>query len=163
MGKQIEFFMTCKDESEFLRKVSEYKGVFINDKGLQMTLEEVGVSNSLSLFIVLSDAYLYKSTSGFLDAIVSEAVQFSRGMRREECIIRSSRLWAEFKYYDSNKNLITKSKQFNDIFNIYVKLIKKNYRRSKCKNYYIGNEAYKLYKEYSYSMLAGPKHMVEFD
>lgn len=163
MGKQIEFFMSLKDEMEFFEKVLESKAIIVNDRALSMTLDEAIKSNALSLFIVLNDAYVYKSASGFLDVIVSEAIQFSRGMRRDESTIRSSRLWAEFKYYDVNSNLIAKSKQFKDMFNVYNKLIKKNFRQSKCKNYFIGNEAYKLYKEDGYRMVAGPKHIVEFE
>lgn len=163
MGKQIEFFMANTDEIELLHKVSEQKDLILNDKALPMTLEEAANSSSLSLFIVSGEAMVYKSNSGFLDAIVSEAIQFSRGMRRDSNVIRTSRLWAESMYYDSNHKLTKKSKYFNDMFSFYVNWIKRNFKPSKCKNYFIGNEAYRLYKEEGYIMLAGPKHIVEFD
>ncbi len=163
MGKQIEFFMLKADEEGFLQTVSEANHLIVDEKVSPILLEDAINSIILSLYLISSNSCIFKNNSGFIDAIVSEAIQFSRCMNREEKVVRSGKLWAEFKYYDRSKQLTTKNKQFNDMYNLYAKWIKKNFKQSKCKNYYIGNAAYEKYKSEGYLMMAGPQHIVEFD
>lgn len=163
MGKQIEFFMTKADELEFLKVVSANNFLIMDDRTTKISMNEAIESNALSLFFTFENAKVYKSNNGFLDVIISEAIQFSRSLNRGDCSIRSGRIWAEFKYYNSSHELTAKSKQMSDMYSTLAKWIKKNMKQSKCKNFYVGNAAYSFYKAEGYSMLAGPKHTVEFE
>lgn len=163
MGKQIEFFISKLDENGFLQFVSDNNDLIMNDKADAIDVKDAIDTSALSLFIVATNIKVFKSNSGFLDSIVSEAIQFTRGFVNNEKTVRSGRLWAEFKYYDCNHQIVTKRKEFNEMFNRYVKWIKKNCKMSRCKKYYIGNHAYKLYKEEGFLMKAGSNYTVEFD
>jgi hypothetical protein len=161
MGKQIEFFMTKLDETNFLIEVLNNGGLILDDKVNTLSLDDVKECEAISLFITLPGLKIEKNKSGFVDAITSEVIQFSRCMIFAE-EVRTGRLWAEFKYYNAGQ-LVNKSKEFSDIFKKYEKWIKGNYRLSKCKFYYIGNDAFKLHKTEGFKMVAGPKHIVEFE
>lgn len=163
MGKQLEFFMTKADELEFLNVILVNHFLIMDNRATIISINEAIDSNELSLFFTFENAKICKSNNGFLDVIISEAIQFSRSMNIDYCSIRSGRIWGEFKYYNSSNELTTKSMQMSDMYCTLAKWIKKNMKQSKCKNFYIGNAAYSFYKAEGYSMLAGPKHTVEFE
>lgn len=163
MGKQIRFFMTEIDEYNFLKTVSEHKHILLDSKSKHLTFEEALASKELMLFIALSDSKIIVSKSGFIDQITAEVIEFARCKEWMEKVLDEGRLWVKIKYYDNSQQLCTKSRQVNEVYNIYVKWIKKNHRISKCKDYYVGPDAYQKYKNKGYIMKAGPKHFVEFD
>ena len=94
--------------------------------------------------------------------IWESCIQYSRHNSWNNGILSCSRLWAEFKYWNSSKEYITKSSQFNQTYKDLSKWIKKNTRVSICKHYYIGEQAYHLYKQNKLRMAAGPKNFIEF-
>ena len=163
MGKQVRFFMTNKDEVDFLKAIIQFNNSILDNKAFVLTVEEAKSSTNLSLFITAQNANISKDNNGFVDPIVAEVIQFSRYMLLEDKYLRNGRVWAEFKYYDDSKKLVNKSKEFKDTYNIYEKWIKKNFRLSKCKDYYIANDAYRAYKEDGIILMAGPKQIIEFD
>lgn len=163
MGKQIEFFMTKLDELEFLKMVVENGYLIMDDKASVIEIDEVIESSTLSSIITFKNSKICKSENDFLDVIESEVIEFSRSLNRSDNSMLSGRIWGEFKYYNSSQELIAKSKQMNDMYNILVKWIKKNMRQSKCKNFFAGSDAYRFYKINGYKMLAGPKHIIEFE
>lgn len=164
MGKQVRFFMTNKDEVDFLKVIVQFSNSILDNKAFILTVEEAKSSTSnLSLFIASKNANISKDNNGFVDPIVAEVIQFSRCMLLEDKYLRNGRVWAEFKYYDDRKKLVNKSKEFKDTYNIYEKWIKKNFRLSKCKDYYIAKDAYRAYKEDGIIFVTGPKQVIEFD
>ena len=163
MGKQVRFFMSRKDEIDFLKIIVQLNNFILDNKAYLLTVEEAEVSTDLSFFITSQDLVISKDNNGFVDPIVAEAIQFSRCMVLENKYLRSGRIWAEFKYYDNSKKLKTKSKEFSTMYSVCEKWIKKNFKRSKCKDYYIANDAYSAYKEDRVILVAGPKQAIEFD
>lgn len=73
------------------------------------------------------------------------------------------RLWVELKYWDKQRQLIAKNKRLYERFDFYRKWIKKNYRISKDKCFYIGDEAYKFYCQGKLKMVSPINYVVEFD
>ena len=162
MGKQIRFFMSILDEEEFLKKVKESKHFILNNKGHIIKFDEIQASNTLSLFISLPDSIIRKYSSGFIDSISSEVIQYTRCTELEGKGLRDGRIWAEVKFYDDNDQLTGKRKEFEEMYKLYEKWLRKNFKISKEKDYYIGSDALRLYREEGYIMVAGPKQTVEF-
>lgn len=160
MGKQIEFFIAKQDEIELLRYFEE-KSVFYSKKKDLLTIEGVVESNELTVYICCPQSKIIVKDNGFIDAIESDVIHYSRGFKHKENVIEVSRIWAEFKYYDGNQNIIQKEEWFEQFFEQQRKYIKKSFKISKCKRYYIGKEAYKFYKDEGFSLKAGPKQLVE--
>lgn len=65
---------------------------------------------------------------------------------REPSILDSGRLWMSIRYFEDDMT-IEKDKWVIDWYDSYVKWIKKNCRLSKNKDSYIGEDAYKKYKD----------------
>ncbi len=161
MGKQIRFFMAKEDELEFYDLVLSSNDFFIDDKQNILDKEALFNSNEITLYIAQPNSNIIKDENGYINIIRSEVIEYSR------CLFRNSnldygRLWAEFKFYDSEGELVQKEKWFNDKFSSYRKWIKKNYRVSKSKDFYIGEQAYKLYLTKELEMMATPLIKVEF-
>lgn len=57
--------------------------MIVDVRGQQITTENINNSDLLSLFIIQSDSYICKSPRGFIDEDASEAVQYSRGIRKK--------------------------------------------------------------------------------
>jgi len=156
--------MSNKDEADFLEVIVQFNNYILDNKACVLTVEEAKSSTkNLSLFITSQNTNISKDSNGFIDPIVAEVIQFSRCMSIEDKYLRNRRIWAEFKYYDDSQKLVTKSKKFKDTYNIYEKWIKKNFQLSKCKDYYIANDAYRAYKKGEIFLMAGPKQAIEFD
>jgi len=77
--------------------------------------------------------------------------------------VEHGRIWYQTQYYDAMGVIKKKHKRLIDQYNNYKKWILKNYRISKCRDFYIGEEAYKLYKSGEYRMMATPMTEVHFD
>ncbi len=173
MGRQIRFFMHGDDEIKFIELV-EYFGDSISDRGgnpfdisklngFLLHKEEITDSSKLTiLFIIFPESKLVKRESGYINPVEADVIEFSRCDITDNNQIWEGRLWAEFKYYDENGTLKSKDKWFEQKFNKYRNWIKKNLRISVDKDYYIGEEAYKLYREKGYRMKAGPKVEIKF-
>lgn len=163
MGKQIRFFMTEMDEIVFLETIIENKHVILDDKANILVWKDILTSKTLKLFIALPNPNILYLEGGFVNPITTEVVDFSRCKEWSAKILNVGRLWVEIKYYDNTQQSQTKSKQFNEMYNNYVKWIKKHFKISKCKDYYIGTDAYQKYKNEGYIMKAGPNQVVEFE
>ena len=163
MGKQVRFFMSKKDENNFLEVVLKNESLILDKQAGSLTFEKAQSSEELSLFFSLPNANIKQDSNGYIDAIVAEVVQFSKSKEVEGGGLRNGRIWAEFKYYDNNRELITKNKQFSNMYKKLEKWIKNNFKLSKCNDYYIGSDAYEKYKEGKYVLMAGPRLVVEFE
>ena len=173
MGKQIRFFMLGSDEIKFLELIEATGDLIVDDKGNTIDIIEFkeGLLHSeekkdylafTEFYIIFPDSNIIKFESGIINQIRSDVIEVLMCSVTEENLVREGRLWAEFKYYDENRMLKSKGKWFEEKFNLYRNWIKKNLRISVNKGYYIGEEAYKLYKEKGYRMKAGPKVEIKF-
>ncbi len=61
------------------------------------------------------------SSNGYIDAIYSEVIEFSRSMTRNQNKVQYGRLWVELKYYDELEKSITKEKWLSEKYNNYKK------------------------------------------
>jgi len=170
MGKQIRFFMHGNDELKFLEIMEEQGDSIVDDKAnpieinklkqfFRNTVEEVELTQ---FFMIFPESKLIRDENGFIEPIESDVIEFSRCSIESENMVWAGRIWAEFNYYDNNDAMVKKDKWFEQKFNKYRNWIKKNLRISVDKGYYIGEEAYKLYKEKGYRMKAGPKVEIKF-
>lgn len=160
MGKQIEVFMSSIDITKLMEYVISQSDSILDSQGKHLTIEECSSGDILSIFLVGRQDKLVKNDSGYIDAIVSEVIQFSKGNIGDNKYIYPSRLWAEFKYFDNRHVYITKSKEFSNLYIKYAKWIKKNSSKSKCENYYICNNALKSISEEGYVMKSGPNEII---
>lgn len=163
MGKQIRFFMTRKDETEFLKAIIESMNLVLDPLANKLTFEEAQKLTALSFFIATDKLVISKDKNGFIDPITAEVIHFSRCILKEDKTMKNGKLWAEFRYYDGNQKLKKKSIDLSNIFSKYEKWIKKYYKISKCKDYYIGSDAYIQYKENLIIPVAGPNQIVFFE
>ena len=163
IGKQIRFFMLYSDEKQFFESVSELKDIIVNDKLQPVTVNELQNSNKTTFYIMSSESSIIKDKNGYINAIRSEVIEFSKCLIRNDKLVSYGRLWAEFEYFDDSEHRVIKSKRFKDKFVEYKKWITKNLKLSNSKDFYIGQEALKLYKFEGYKMMATPKLEVKFD
>ncbi len=162
MGKQIRFFMLNDDENAFIKLIEEFGDRIVDNKGKTLVAEEIIKSDRSVFYILSQSSKITYSVNGFIDVICSDAIEFSRSMIRNQSKVQYGRLWVELKYFDESGNSITKEKWLNNKFNMYKRWIEKQYKISKCKDFYIGNAAYDLYKNERYKLMASPILEVEF-
>lgn len=163
MGRQTRFFMSKRDEAEFMVLVKDRNDVILDRTGCELTVKEIVDSNERKIFITLPQSgAIIKNSSGYINPTFSEVVEFIRCRREDDKHIENGRIWAEFRYYDSNGELVGKSKQFEDMYNYYSKWIRKHYKLNRDKDFYIAGDAYRRYKEEGYVMKSGV-YVAEFD
>ena len=161
MGKQVRFFITMEDELILLEKVLKDGYLILNDMGNIFNAQEAIVSNEFSLYFTFYNSNIIK-IGEFIEQIESEVIQFSRCRKFNENTFEPSRIWAEFKYWNSQEELIQKSDNFIKMYNVLAKWLKNTMKISICKNYYIGAHAYQLYKDKRCILQDGSKYYVEF-
>ncbi len=154
MGKQTGFFMSESDEAEFLGLVGDHGDVILGLDARELTVEEALHYARRKVFIALPQSEPTLSAFGLISS-AAEVVEFWRCLRRGDGHIEDGRIWAEFRDYDSSGRLVPRAKQFQDMYSFYAKWIKKHYRISSNKRYYIGPEAYRKYKEDGWTMRSG--------
>jgi hypothetical protein len=103
------------------------------------------------------------SRNGFIDVICSDVIEFSRSMARNQKKVQYGRLWVELKYFEESGVGVTKEKWLNEKYSAYKRWIEKQYKISKCKDFYIGATTYKIYKHESFKLMATPVLEVEFE
>lgn len=168
MGKQICFFMGPEDEKKFIELVLAQQDMLVRKKLKDGEIDPVKDplnTNESQLFIISKQAKIIIRSHGFLNETESDVIEFDR-CKRDNNKIKEGRLWIEMKYWDKQEQLITKEKWFNDRFEFYRRWIKKRYRISKNKGYYIGEEAYELYRKGKSQMITPTTYIdraVEFD
>ncbi len=164
MGKQIRFFMTQEDEKSFLDLVLRRQELLVRPKLQKGKIDICSLycENESKLFITSNHANIVAQTD-FIDFIDSDVIEFSRSEIKNDYQMNYGRLWVELQYWDKQGQLITKEKWLSDSFEFYRRWIKRKYRPSKDRDFYIANEAYELYREGKLKMMATPKLAVEFD
>ncbi len=173
MGRQIRFFMVGSDEIKFLELIEAEGDLIVDEKGNNIDINTLkdGMLHSeekkdymtfTEFYIIFPDSKKIKFESSIINQIRSDVIEVSRCSMTKENLVWEGRLWAEFKYYDDKGDTIIKEKWFEQKFNKYRSWIKKNFRISLDKSSYIGEEAYKLYKEKGYRMMNGPKVEIKF-
>lgn len=161
--------MLNRDEEKFLEYVKESGDQISDNKSNPIEIDKFGriiekidQPSITQLFITSPESKIINDENGFIDQILSDVIVFRRCLINEEKMVWEGRIWAEFKYYDDNEEMIKKEKLFEQKFNKYRSWIKKNFRISLDKSSYIGEEAYTLYKEKGYRMMGGPKVELDF-
>lgn len=165
MGRQICFFIAESDEEEFVRFVFESNDFIVSPRNQKLTLKSILDSTYQDLskyYIVTANSCINQFSSGIIDPTISDVIEFKRSRIEKDNKTFYWRLWAEFKYYDEDGEVILKEKWFRNKFDSYRKWIKKNYRISKDKDFYIGDGAFKLYNEGNLIPIASASYLIEF-
>ena len=160
MGRQIEFLMDPADEEVFIGYARGTGDVMVVPHRLK-DLKHLGISDlpdpvtenfnyALHLFNrSISDRlitrYVEEQNCYMVDDSVSSIVEFSRTIR-EGKTIRPGRLYAEFKYVDSEGKWAPKEPEFQKWYETLARWIRKNYSRDIDPHYYFGPGALKLVK-----------------
>jgi hypothetical protein len=173
MGRQINFFMFGDDEYKFLNYVKETQNYLIDRFGNPISFEgrqpsscgkeEIQINRMMVIYYIAApnSKIEIRNRVGLLPAI-SEVIEFSPSVIRNNNELWNGRIWIETKYYDENRNIVTKPKWFIDMFNLYQKWIRKNLHPNKDKDFYVGDMAYKLKKEKGYRLMNSPKVEIDF-
>jgi len=161
LGKQVRLFLTLEDELSILEKIAKSSELILDGMGNILTVNEASISKELSLFFSFNGAHIVKD-NGYIEQIESEVIQYSRSCNWSENILEPGRIWAEFKYWNSQNELTGKSCKFIEMYNSLAKWLKKIMKISTDKGYYIGDNAYQLYKNEKYIMQDNQKYLVEF-
>ncbi|GLC29652.1 hypothetical protein [Clostridium omnivorum] len=161
MGKQIRFFQMYNDEVEFVKVIEQSGDYMVTSKGERLLFKDVVNSNDYQVYIALNNENIYLKSNGYLDTEKSDVIEYSRCEKSKKNELYYGRLWAEFKYY-VNEEIITKNKYFQDKYKYYAGWIKRSMHLSKCKKFYIADEALKLYRESEWDMMATPVTKVDF-
>jgi|GEM_PF-5432169 len=173
MGRQINFFMFGDDEHKFLNYVKETQNYLIDRFGNTISFEEMEPSccskdenqaNRMMdiYYIAAPNSKIEIRDKAGLQSVISEVIEFSPSIIRHSNELWNGRIWIETKYYDEHRNIVMKPKWFIDMFNLYQKWIKKNLRPNKDKDFYVGDNAYKLKKSEGYRLMNSPKVEIDF-
>lgn len=171
MGRQINFFMFGSDEYKFLKYVNDTQNYVIDRLGNNISIDEIerntyadDLVNRVfaSYYIVAPNSKVEIDDKTGLNSIVSEVIEFSPSVIKHYTELWNGRIWIELKYLDENRNIVVKPKWFIDMFNLYQKWIKKNLRPNKDKDFYVGDNAYKLKTEKGYRLMNSPKVEIDF-
>ena len=165
MGRQIRFFMGPQDEAKFLKFVRANGDRIVRTKTKDGKVDFISgelLDTDLTVLIVSDSSRIVIDEYGFIDLSRSDVIEFSRCSKVKDGRMEEyGRLWFETEYWDDQQQLIRKEEWLKKRFELYRKWIKKNFRISKDKDFYIGEEAYQLYLN-GVKMMAGPKCAVEF-
>jgi len=162
LGRQIEFFFGDKDEASFLDFIYGNDYLIMDRKGNFLSKENAQISIELSFFITFNGSQIEKNGE-FIDQYSSEIIQNSRCKFWVDDILSHGRIWTQLKYWNSDNEYVEKNSQLNQTYNVLLKWIKKNTRRSICKYYYIGEQAYEQYRQGKWNMSTGAKSFIEFE
>jgi hypothetical protein len=153
--------MYGEDELIFLEEVKKNHDLLLDEKSEPLK-ELIKPEILRSIFITMQNSNISKRASGNLDPLVSEVIQLVRSVIKENNQLWEGGLWVETKFYDDKKQLVTKPDWLTKKFDEYNKWITKNMRSNKDNSVYIGDEAYKMYKEQGFEMKNAPKVNIEF-
>lgn len=165
MGKQIRFFMTVSDEKRFVEECINRNNLILVSKRFingEMAILGEDISEEPQIFITYPGSKINLFDSSYvINPTSSEVIEFSRCTEMGEKILDQGRLWIETNWREDGV-LCKKSKIIVDSYNHIVKWLKKTYRISKDNNYYIGDDAFRLYSETGWKMRIGPICKAEF-
>lgn len=164
MGKQTRFYTTENDIEQLVSFIIENGGTIINEDGYEPNEHELSnIGNQAfcanrfrfpSFFIKLPSSKLFyhyseKIDRKCIDSLISEIVEFSPCRKNEKNSLwtQYGRIWYARQYYDKNGVIVEKSKELDVLFSKLHKYIRKNYKISEDKFYYIGPDAYAKYLE----------------
>jgi hypothetical protein len=162
MRRQINFFLLNEDETEFLEYIHSLGDGIISSRGCPLNNEDITGQNMAQVYIKLSQSIIKIRESGYLETFESNVIEYCRtrmsGLQRYD----NGRLWVELYDFNEAGYPFKKEKWLEDKYVLYKKWIIKHARISKNKYFYIGDAAYKLYKQ-GYHMMSTPKYEVSFD
>jgi hypothetical protein len=162
MGRRVRFFMYGNDELIFLEEIKNNFDLLLDEKSEPLK-ELVKPEIMRSLFITIPNSNISKWQNGDVDPLMSEVIHFIRSIVEEKNQLWEGGLWIETKFYGDKNQLVIKPDWLTKKFNVYKKWVTKNLRPNKDKSIYIGEEAYKLYKEQGFQMKNAPKVNIEFN
>jgi hypothetical protein len=163
VGKQTRFFMSEADELGFLGVARDRRDVILDVKGRELDIDDVGARGEFKVYLAQPDLGLVvRRPSGYVEDGESEVVEFVRCRQLADDTIGDGRIWAVFRYYDASDQPVSKSKEFEAMYSFYARWVKKHYRINRDKDYYIGPDAYRKYKEDGWVMRSGVVTL-EFD
>ena len=164
MGKQIRFFLAPDDELCFESEIRRNNYVLIDEMANPLSDGAIADTTEQQLYITYPDAQIILSKGGYVDAISSDVIQWSRCKAREDNTLSEGRIWVEMRHWNEEQELVTKNDYLSRMYDVLVKYIKKNTKRSIDKPYsYIGASAYASYKNENCKMVHGPRVNIEFD
>lgn len=166
MGKQIRFFMGPEDEKRFLGLVLAQQDLIIKPRIRNCEVDpwrENPEQPDHIIYIVSRDSRIVTRGLGFIDDLQSDVLEFSRCVMRDDRHMDYGRIWFEMRYWDEHTNLVQKDKWLSDRFEFYRRWIRKEYRHSNGLDFFVGDQAYEMYREGRVQMMAGPLLAVEFD
>lgn len=155
--------MLNKDEKEFIKLIEEFGDTLVDNMGKVLSSEDIINSNRSIFYILSQQSKIVYSSNGFIDVLISDLIEYSRSMIRNQNQVQYGRLWVETKYFNTLGQNVSKDKWLSNKYNAYKKWIEKQYKISKCRDFYIGTAAYNLYKYEGYKMMATPVLEVEFE
>jgi hypothetical protein len=174
MGRQLNFFLFGQDEADFLEVVKQMGDFLLDRHGLPLGFDKLkeplvypdGKYNKdliHQFYISKQNALITKMNGMFIDELDSQVIQFVRSALETQNELRNGRLWYQTRYYDSQGNTVVKPDWLTQQYDKYKKWIIKNTKidTGSSFRYYIGKEAYRMYKEQGIKMMSNIKH--EFD
>ena len=161
MGRQVRFIMDEEDERTFLDFVKTTGDVIVlpssSPQAEYSALTELPgfSSEQFDFFLWLFNRSVssrlvteYVPQQGYfvIDRQESSVVEFSRTII-DQGVIRSGRLWAEFKYLDSEGNWAFTEPEFKKWYEVLAKWIRKHYTREIDLDLYVSPGALGLVKK----------------
>jgi hypothetical protein len=171
MGRQIRFFMFVQDEQNFLEHIKQNKDFLLDGKGNRLGFEKImepviyngrTIAVEPVVYVASFESKIVKRDA-FLDVSQSDVIEFWRCSIRQEYQLWDGRIWYETRYFVENDEIYTKPEWLNKKYNEYKKWIVKNYKISREKDFYIGSQAYRMYKEEGFKMMNSPTVSIDFD
>ena len=160
MGRQIGFYASQKDMSEMIDYLYANGGIMINENGTELSKDELDNIQDREyikkkyrfpdMFVKCKDSniifnYYPKIDRKSLDMFKSEVIDFSPSKRSDDdTYYAQGRFHIETATYNNCPNI-------QNLYNIIVKYIKKNFIISNTKDCYMGKDAFELYKQGKYT------------
>jgi hypothetical protein len=163
MGRQINIFMSEKDQIEFVQQILSLGDKLVDRKGNSLySFYEINQAQ-YKVYILNSQIGPLLLSDGFVDDGKSTVIEFIKCAFEENGgLVKEGRLYIRTEYLDENQNFVRKSEEFIKWYQKYKKYITKNYKISKQKTRYIGPNAYNDYQEGKYKFISNSYDLVEF-
>ncbi|SDP28677.1 hypothetical protein SAMN04487897_1656 [Paenibacillus sp. yr247] len=155
MGKQIRFFMSNADELEFCKAVSTLEGQLVTEDFFEINSGFLTENQPRKVYIKFPTSQIIVGNSGRIDVLSSGVIEFVTCISLADSM-NYGRLWIQTN--ESN----TKEKWLSAKYNNSSKWIRKTYKINIDKDFYIADDAFKLY-ESGVRMMATPNTECKFN
>jgi hypothetical protein len=171
MGRQIRFFFYGQDEIDFLQLIKENNDYLIDKLGNKIEIKDIGPqpafkngqSNTKLFTLYIANEASKICKDYYVDEMYSEIIEFWRSEINNDNQLEIGRIWYQTRYYGRDGNVVIKPEWLDKKFNYYKRWITKNCKISKDKFFYIGKEAYRMYKEQNLKLSELSTGKIELD